>query len=96
MTTGRPASCCRLTAARCMRGQSLSNAFFWAINRSQDLTLLHDWYTKTGQGAGAEYRYIASPGSEGNFRAVLALAETGDVPDQRCHHDVMPADAATR
>jgi len=49
-------------------GQSLSNAFFWAINRSQDLTLLHDWYTKTGQGAGSEYRYIASPGSEGNFR----------------------------
>ena len=49
-------------------GQSLSNAFFWAISRSQDLTLLHDWYTKTGQGAGSEYRYIASPGSEGNFR----------------------------
>ena len=50
-------------------GQSLSNAFFWAINRSQDLTLLHDWYTKTGQGGGGEYRYLAAPGSEGNFRA---------------------------
>jgi lipopolysaccharide assembly outer membrane protein LptD (OstA) len=50
-------------------GQSLSNAFFWAISRSQDLTLLHDWYTKTGQGAGAEYRYIAAPGSEGNLRS---------------------------
>ena len=50
------------------RGQSLSNAFFWAVNRSQDLTLLHDWYTKTGQGVGAEYRYMAAPGSEGNFR----------------------------
>src|SRR4029453_16592409 len=37
--------------------------------RSQDLTLLHDWYTKTGQGAGAEYRYIAAPGSEGNLRS---------------------------
>ena len=51
------------------RGQSLSNAFFWAINRSQDLTLLHDWYTKTGQGYGSEYRYMLGPGSEGNFRA---------------------------
>ncbi len=50
------------------RGQSLSNAFFWAINRSQDLTLLHDWYTKTGQGMGSEYRYAAAPGSEGQFR----------------------------
>lgn len=51
------------------RGQSLSNAFFWAMNRSQDLTLFHDWYTKTGQGVGSEYRYVAAPGSEGQFRA---------------------------
>ncbi|MGQ0735736.1 MAG: LPS-assembly protein LptD [Acidobacteriota bacterium] len=50
------------------RGQSLSNAFFWAVNRSHDLTLMHDWYTKTGQGTGSEYRYIAGPGSEGQFR----------------------------
>ena len=26
-----------------VRGQSVSNAFFWAINRSQDMTLVHDW-----------------------------------------------------
>jgi LPS-assembly protein len=51
------------------RGQSLSNAFFWAINRSQDLTLMHDWYTKTGQGVGSEYRYMLAPGSEGYLRA---------------------------
>jgi hypothetical protein len=51
------------------RGQSLSNAFFWAINRSQDVTFLHDWYTKTGQGMGSEYRYAAAPGSEGNVKA---------------------------
>jgi LPS-assembly protein len=51
------------------RGQSLSNAFFWAINRSQDMTLFHDWYTKTGQGVGSEYRYVAAPGSEGQLRA---------------------------
>jgi hypothetical protein len=51
------------------RGQSVSNAFFWAINRSQDVTLMHDWFTKTGQGVGSEYRYMAAPGSEGNFRA---------------------------
>jgi hypothetical protein len=51
-----------------VRGQSLSNAFFWAINRSQDLTLMHDWYTSTGQGFGSEYRYMLAPGSEGYFR----------------------------
>jgi hypothetical protein len=50
-------------------GQSISNAFFWAINRSQDLTAFHDWYTKTGQGVGTEYRYMASGTSEGFFRA---------------------------
>lgn len=51
------------------RGQSLSNAFFWAMTRSQDATFFHDWYTKTGQGAGTEYRYVAAPGSEGQLRA---------------------------
>ncbi|MGE0040921.1 MAG: LPS-assembly protein LptD [Vicinamibacterales bacterium] len=51
------------------RGQSISNAFFWAINRSQDVTLFHDWYLKTGQGAGGEYRYTTAPGSEGQLRA---------------------------
>lgn len=51
-----------------LRGQALSNAFFWAMGRSQDLTLFHDWFTRTGQGAGTEYRYIANAGSEGTFR----------------------------
>jgi LPS-assembly protein len=40
-----------------LRGQSIHNAFFWAINRSQDATILHDWSSKTGQGGGSEYRY---------------------------------------
>ena len=50
------------------RGKAISNAFFWAINRSQDATFLHDWYSQTGQGVGAEYRYLAAPGSEGQLR----------------------------
>ncbi len=53
------------------RGQSLSNAFFWAINRSQDATILHDWFTSTGQGIGGEYRYVTGAGSRGNARAYL-------------------------
>jgi len=51
-----------------LRGQSLSNAFFWAIGRSQDATFLHDWFTHTGQGAGVEYRYVAAAQSSGDLR----------------------------
>ncbi len=53
-----------------LRGQSIHNAFFWAINRSQDATLLHDWSSKTGQGVGSEYRYNAGAG-DGNIRAYV-------------------------
>ncbi|MGH9385970.1 MAG: LPS-assembly protein LptD, partial [Vicinamibacterales bacterium] len=51
------------------RGQSISNAFFWAISRSQDATLVHDWYFSRGQGMGTEYRYLLAPSAQGNFRA---------------------------
>jgi LPS-assembly protein len=60
------------------RGGSISNAFFWAISRSQDATFFHDWYTKTGQGVGAEYRYVASPGSQGRMNFTMqSLRELG-------------------
>jgi LPS-assembly protein len=58
-----------------LRGHSISNAFFWAIDRSQDVTVYHDWYSKTGSGFGAEYRYVASAGSSGSLRA-YHLGET--------------------
>jgi LPS-assembly protein len=54
--------------ASSLRGQALSNAFFWALGRSQDATFFHDWFTRTGQGVGAEYRYVASAQSLGNAR----------------------------
>jgi lipopolysaccharide assembly outer membrane protein LptD (OstA) len=50
------------------RGTALSNGFFWAIGRSQDATFFHDWYTRTGQGAGLEYRYLSGVGSSGTFQ----------------------------
>jgi LPS-assembly protein len=49
------------------KGQTISNAFFWAIGRSQDATFLHDWYSKTGQAIAGEYRYV-SLGGNGNIR----------------------------
>ena len=54
-----------------LRGQSIHNAFFWAIDRSQDATFVHDWYSKTGQGTGSEYRYNFGGGDDGNIRAYL-------------------------
>ena len=63
-----------------LRGQSLHNAFFWAINRSQDATIMHDWFSKTGQGLGSEYRYNFGGGSDGNFRAYF-LNENQTTPD---------------
>jgi len=56
------------------RGFTLSNAFFWAINRSSDLTVYHDWFTKSGHGVGADYRYVGAAGSAGNAR-VYAIDE---------------------
>lgn len=54
-----------------LRGQSLHNAFFWAINRSQDATFTHDWFSKVGQGGGAEYRYNYGAASNGTLYAHL-------------------------
>jgi LPS-assembly protein len=51
-----------------IKGQTINNAFFWAINRSQDATLYHSFYSKTGQSFGGEYRYVQSSASTGNFQ----------------------------
>lgn len=52
-----------------VRGQALSNGFFWAIGRSQDATFVHDWFSRAGQGIGVEYRYVAGQQSYGDLRA---------------------------
>jgi lipopolysaccharide assembly outer membrane protein LptD (OstA) len=54
--------------ASTVRGQAITNGFFWALGRSHDLTFVHDWYTRTGQGGGGEYNYIANDRSFGNVR----------------------------
>jgi LPS-assembly protein len=46
-------------------GQIISNFFFWAINRSHDATIYHDWMSKAGQQVGGEYRYVLSGASRG-------------------------------
>jgi LPS-assembly protein len=76
-----------------LKGNTISNAFFWAISRSQDATFNYDWFSKTGHGFGSEYRYVRSRSSSGdarfyvlNERPVSADDGTGqivDVPGRR-------------
>lgn len=61
------------------QGQSVSNAFFWAISRSQDLSVMHDWFTQTGQGYGSEYRWVRSGASNGTLRAYRLNQKAGTV-----------------
>ena len=63
-TIARPASSSDLRHVD-VAGQSLSNAFFWAISRSQDATFVHDWFTKAGQQMGGEYRYVLAADRRG-------------------------------
>jgi LPS-assembly protein len=63
-----------------IRGQSLSNYFFWAINRSQDATFEHDWFSKSGQGVAGEYRYVLGPGSQG--RTNVSFLDEKDVVNE--------------
>jgi lipopolysaccharide assembly outer membrane protein LptD (OstA) len=58
-------------------GQSIHNSFFWAIDRSQDLTVQHEWFSNVGQAIGSEYRYNWGGGSDGSIEA-FGLNAHGD------------------
>jgi LPS-assembly protein len=61
-----------------LRGESIHNAFFWALNRSQDMTLMHDWFSKTGQGYGSEYRYNYGAQETGYIKAYTLREHSAD------------------
>jgi LPS-assembly protein len=73
-----------------LQGAALSNGFFWAIGRSQDATFLHDWFTRAGTGAGAEYRYLSSPTSGGQVR-FYRLDQKAAVFDENGFTTTLPA-----
>jgi LPS-assembly protein len=50
-----------------LRGQTIHNAFFWAMSRWQDMTFLYDWFSKTGTGGGGEYRFNRGAGTDGQL-----------------------------
>jgi LPS-assembly protein len=47
-------------------GQSLETPFFWAINRSHDTTISHEWMSEAGSRIKSQYRYVLSGASRGN------------------------------
>jgi LPS-assembly protein len=49
-------------------GFALSAIYFWAINRSQDLTLTAKWYRLRGYKMHGDYRYVLSPDSQGRLQ----------------------------
>ena len=60
-------------------GFHLSNAFFWAIDRSQDATFYHDYYKKAGQGFGGNYEYALDKGSRGDTTVSIVDQKTNTV-----------------
>jgi LPS-assembly protein len=70
-----------------VQGQKISNAFFWAVGRSHDATIFHDWFSKTGQGVGGEYRYLLTAGN-GNVQSYWLDEHEADIaqPDGSLIH----------
>jgi len=54
-----------------IKGHSIKNAFFWAMDRSHDATFYTDYFSKTGYGFGGEYRYVQSAASSGNIQTYV-------------------------
>ena len=58
-------------------GSGISNAFFIAMGRSQDATLYHTFSSKGGNTFAGDYRYVASPSSDGRVMfKVIGTDET--------------------
>jgi lipopolysaccharide assembly outer membrane protein LptD (OstA) len=72
------------------QGTGLSNAFFWAISRSQDAMFKHTWFSKGGQVMSAGYRFVSAPGSDGATELTMisrpgqtTTGDFGPVPGER-------------
>ena len=64
------------------QGSTISNAFFWAISRSQDATVFHDWMFSRGNGVGAEYRYVFGPQAQGDFKYYFLDEKAAEINGQ--------------
>lgn len=72
-----------------IKGQTISDAFFWAINRSQDATFYTSYYSKTGYSLGSQYRYVQTAGS-GNVEFVTVRQHDADYTQPDGSVNVVP------
>ncbi len=70
------------------RGHLVSQAFYWAINRSMDLTASLDHFTVAGTGVGMEYRYRGEAGSSGEADGFLINDKTTEAREYSLHYRV--------
>ncbi len=78
------------------RGQYYKQGFYWAIKDNQDATLYLDYYDKKGLGEGLDYRYIFTPGSDGEIwlyhvkdkQPFRSLAEIKSYHNQKFPYDI--------
>ncbi|MBN2706122.1 MAG: LPS-assembly protein LptD [Deltaproteobacteria bacterium] len=69
-------------------GVVVKNAFFWAIDRSQDLTLYPEIYSQRGIKFGAEYRYVIDERAKGDLSAsFISDRLVEDQPEDYPHAD---------
>ena len=69
-------------------GLITKNAFFWAINNSNDLTLYPETYSKRGIKFGAEYRYVINEQALGDVSAsFISDKVVDDHPEDYPHAD---------
>jgi LPS-assembly protein len=74
-----------------VRGHSIHNAFFWAINRSHDATFLYYWFSRAGSGTGTEYRYNLGGGSDGQISAYVLDQDATTYTDSSGNVSTQPA-----
>ena len=63
------------------KGFIYSQGFFWAINRSMDLTLSYERFSQIGNGGSVAYRYIASDASRGQVDTFFLNDKTNQSRD---------------
>ncbi len=85
---------------RTTSGYSISNAFYWVINRSQDTTLRHTFYEKRGHRLSLLYRYIYSDETKGELYAQYIHKDKIDLRTRKRleweHLQDLPYDATGR
>jgi LPS-assembly protein len=68
------------TSTSTTKGRSISQAYYLVINRSADMTLRAEYFSRRGMGGGVQFRAVPSPGSRievNNFFARDRLGQGG-------------------